>query len=59
MAWFPVSLFKHTGAYRHARMTMHERFVYERRYATMVKMKHGFATLNFNNSVVYVQKHKV
>ena len=36
------------------------RFVYERRcYATMVKMRHGVATLNSNNSVVYDQKHKV
>ena len=35
-------------------------FVYERRrYATMVKMRHGLATLNSNNSVVYGQKHKV
>ena len=34
------------------------RFVYERR-ATMVKMRHGLATLNLNNSVVYGQKHKV
>ena len=37
-------------------------FVYERRLyatATMVKMGHGLATLNSNNSVVYGQKHKV
>ena len=40
--------------------TMRVRFVYERRrYATMVNMRHGLATLNSNNSVVYVQKHKV
>ena len=40
--------------------TMRVRFVYERRrYATMVKMRHGLATLNSNNSVVYGQKHKV
>ena len=40
--------------------TMHVRLVYERRrYATMVKMRHGLATLNSNNSVVYGQKHKV
>ena len=39
---------------------MHIRFVYERRrYATMVKMRHGLATLNSNNSIVYGQKHKV
>ena len=36
------------------------RFVYERRrYATMVKIRHGLATLNSSNSVVYCQKHKV
>ena len=40
--------------------TMRVRFVYERRrYATMVKMRHGLATLSSNNSVVYGQKHKV
>ena len=40
--------------------TMRVRFVYERRrYATMVKMRHGLATLNSNNSVVYDQKDKV
>ena len=39
---------------------MRVRFVYERRrYATMVKMRHGLVTLNSNNSVVYRQKHKV
>ena len=39
---------------------MRVRFVYERRRsATMVKIRHGFATLNSNNSVVYGQKHKV
>ena len=26
---------------------------------TMVKMRHGLATLNSNNSLVYDQKHKV
>ena len=36
------------------------RFNFEkRRYATIVKMRHGLATLNSNNSVVYGQKHKV
>ena len=40
--------------------TMRARFVNERRrYATMVKIRHGFATLNSDNSVVYGQKHKV
>ena len=39
---------------------MRVRFVYEKRhYATMVKIRHGLATLNHNNSVVYGQKHKV
>ena len=39
---------------------MRARLVYERRrYATMVKIRHGLAILNFNNSVVYGQKHKV
>ena len=28
-------------------------------HATMVKIKHGLATLNSNNSVVYGQKRKV
>ena len=40
--------------------TMRVRFVYERRrYATMVKIRHGLATLNSNNSLVYGKKHKV
>ena len=39
---------------------MRVRFVYERRrYATMVKVRHGLATLNSNNSAVNGQKHKV
>ena len=39
---------------------MRVRFIYEkRRYATMVKIRQGLATLNFNNSVVYGQKNKV
>ena len=39
---------------------MRVRFVYERRrYAAMVKIKHGLATLNSNNSVVYGKKHRV
>ena len=56
MAWLPVSLLKHTGAYQHAR----QRCIYERRScATMVKIRHGLATLNSNNSVVNGRKHKV
>ena len=27
--------------------------------STMVKIRHGLATLNSNNSVIYGQKHKV
>ena len=55
MAWLPASLLKHTGS-----TTMRVRFVCERRrYATVVQKRHGFATLNSNNSVVYDQKHKV
>ena len=57
MAWFPASLLKHTGAYRHAPQTM--RVYGSKRYATMVKIRHGLATLNSNNSVVYGQKHIV
>ena len=39
---------------------MRVRFVYERRrYARMVKIRHGLTTFNSNNSVVYGQKHKV
>ena len=41
-------------------MTMRERFVYERRrYATIMKMRQGLATLDSKNSVVYGQEHKV
>ena len=40
--------------------TMHVRFVYERRrYAIMLKIRHGLATLNFNYSIVYGQKRKM
>ena len=53
-------------SYTHRRLilscatTMRVRFVYgRRRYATIVKMRNGLATLNSNNSVVYGQKHKV
>ena len=63
MAWLPASLLK-----SHRRLstcatcatTMRVRFVYERRHnATMVKIRHGLAALNSNNSIVYGQKHKV
>ena len=60
MAWLPASLLKthrHLSTYA---TKMRLRFVYKRRrYATMVKIRHGLATLNSNNSVVYGQKHKV
>ena len=60
MAWFPASLLKTHRRLSTCATTMRTRFVYERRrYATMVKIRHGLATLNPNNSVVYGQKHKV
>ena len=60
MAWFPASLLKTLRCLSTWATTMHVRFVYERgRYSTMVKMRHGLATLNSNYSVVYGQKHKV
>ena len=58
MAWLPASLLKHTDAYRHARQRC--------AYASFMKedgnigeLRHGLATLNSNNSVVYGQRHKV
>ena len=60
MAWFPASLLKHTGAYQHARQRCaYGSFMKGERCATKVKMSHALATLNFNNFVVYGQKHKV
>ena len=57
MAWLPTSPLK---THRRLLTTMCVRFVYGgRRYATMLKIRHGLATLNSNNSVVYGQKHKV
>ena len=60
MAWLPAFQLK---THRHLSTwatTMRVPFVYERRrYATMVKIRHGLATLYSNNSVVYGQKHKV
>ena len=60
MAWSLASLLKtHRRISPHA-ITMRIRFVYERRrYATAVKIRHGLATLNSNNSVVYGPKHKM
>ena len=60
MAWFPASLLKTHRRLLSCATTMRVRFVYEmRRYATMVKMRHGLATLKSNNSVVYGQNHKM
>ena len=60
MAWFPASLLKTRRRLSTSTTTMGVWFVYERRlYATMVKMRHGLANLNSNNSVVYGQKHIV
>ena len=57
---FPASLLKTHRCLLSCATTMRVWFVYERRrYATMVKMRHGLATLNSNTSVVYGQKHKV
>ena len=60
MAWLPASLLKTHMRLSTCAPTMHVQFVYERRrYATMVEMRHGLATLNSNIFVVYGQKHKV
>ena len=60
MAWLPASLLKTHRRLSTYSPTMHAHFIYERRrYATMVKIRHGLATFNSNNSVVYGQKHKV
>ena len=60
MAWLPASLLKTHRPLSSCATTICVGFVYEkRRHATMVKIRHGLATLNSNNSVVYGQKHKV
>ena len=60
MAWLPTSLLKTHRRLSTYATTMRVRFVYEMRCnATMVKIRHGLATLNSNNSVVYGQKLKV
>ena len=53
MAWFPASLLKHKGAYKHVR----QRCAYGSFMKGDVMQRHGLATLNSNNSVVYGQKH--
>ena len=60
MAWLPTFLLKTHKRLSTRATTMRVRFVYERRrYGTMVKIRHGLATLNSNYSVVYGQKPKV
>ena len=60
MAWLPASMLKPHRRLSTCATTMRVRFVYERRrYATMVKIRQGLATLNSNNSVVNGQKYKV
>ena len=60
MAWLPASLLKTHRRLSTCATTMRIQFVYERRrYAIIVKIRHGLATLNSNNSDVYGQKHKV
>ena len=50
MAWFPAT----EGTYQHVQL------IYSCRcYATVADLRHGLATLNSNNFVVYGQKHKV
>ena len=57
---WPASLLKTHRHLSACPTTLRIRLVYERRrYARVVKMRHGLATLNSNNSVVYGQKHKV
>ena len=52
MAWLPASLLKTHRRLSTCATTMRVRFVYERRrYATTVKIRHGLATFNSNNSV--------
>ena len=59
MAWLPASLSKIHRRLSTCATTMRVQCVYERRrFATMVKIRHGLATLNSKNSVVYGQKHK-
>ena len=60
MVWLLASLLKTHRRLLSCALTMFVRFVYERRrYATMMKIRTGLATLISNNSVVYGQKHKV
>ena len=60
MAWLPPSLLKTHRCLSTCPTTMRVRFVCEMRcYATLVKMRHGLATLKSNNPAVCGQKHKV
>ena len=59
MAWFPASLLITQRRSSTCAMKMHVPFVYvRRRYVAMVDMRHGLATCNTQNFVVYGQKHK-
>ena len=58
MAWFPVSLLEHTDTYQHARRRCtYGSFMKGDVMQQWLKMRHGLASLNSNNSVVYGQKH--
>ena len=59
-AWSPTSLLKTHRRLSACLTLMRVQFLHERRRnATMVKIRHGLATLNTNNSFVCGQKHKV
>ena len=59
-ALLPASLLKTHRRLSTCATTMRVRSIYEmRRYELMVKIRHGLATLNSNNSGVYGQKHKL
>ena len=54
MAWLPTSLLKTHRSLSTCATKMHVRFIYERRrYAPMVKIRHGLATLNSNNCCLW------
>ena len=55
MAWFPASLLKTNQHVQ--RRCAYGWFMKGDFYATMIKMWHGLATLNSNNSIVYGHKH--
>ena len=60
MTLLPAPLLKTHRRLLTCATTMRVRSVYERRrYATMVKIRHGLVALNSNSSIVYGHKHKV